>query len=132
MIRKLTIAAALLVAVMATSVGTTVAAVHYAPELLPQGPRGAQGPAGPEGRQGRAGYDGQDGKNGKNGSDGLDGSSSSSSSSDDEDLAPNGMHQAEYDAYCDDLYEKWQEGDPVTGESDKEAIQEYGDALCDQ
>ena len=41
-----------------------------------------------------------------------------------EDLAPNGMHMAEYRAYCDDLDERWQNGE--------DTMPEYGTALCDQ
>ena len=131
--RALLIVAAL-VTVMAVSAGTTVATAYVAPQLLPTGPAGSQGPRGPEGPTGPAGVDGVDGKAGRDGEDGLDGSDAASDSAE-QDLAPNGMHKPEYEAYCDDLYERWQDGRSMSGGSDDEgqrAIQEYGDALCGQ
>jgi len=132
--KKLLIGVAVAVAVVVTSMGTTVATAHFAPELLPQGKQGALGPRGMQGPIGMAGHDGKDGADGVAGAS-ADTSDASSASSSEEDLAPNGMHMPEYRAYCDDLYQKWQDGRSMSGGSDDEgdrAIQEYGQALCDQ
>ena len=113
---------------IAASAGTTVATAYVAPSILPGVPAGPPGERGPEGPMGPEGPKGAHGKDGADGADGVD-STSSSGSGAEEDLAPN---KPEYRAYCADLYERWQEGSPITGERDKEAIQEYGDALCHQ
>jgi hypothetical protein len=130
-LKKLLIGLLVVVAVIATSAGTTVATVYLAPELLPEGEQGPMGPRGDRGERGLPGKDGVDGVDGAS----ADTSDASSASSFDEDLAPNGMHMPEYRAYCDDLYQKWQDGRSMSGGSDDEgdrAIQEYGQALCDQ
>jgi hypothetical protein len=129
--RKLLIGFAVAMAVMATAAGTTVATAYFAPELLPQGEQGPMGPRGERGERGMPGKDGVDGVDGAS----ADTSDVSSASSSEEDVAPNGMHMPEYRAYCDDLYQKWQDGRGMSGGSDDEgdrAIQEYGQALCDQ
>ena len=97
-----------LLAVIATSAGTTVATAYFAPDLLPQAERGERGPQGPQGNAGVMGPRGLPGEDGHDGSDGVDSVLATTSLDEFEDLSEDIEENADADRdrLCSSLYDE--------------------------
>jgi hypothetical protein len=136
--KKLLIGVAVAVAVIATSVGTTVATAHFAPEMLPQGKQGEQGPVGPRGTQGPIGVAGHDGEDGEDAISSF--ADAEPAEVEDECRSFAGgtgvcTEGPEYEEMCRQLHEEMEAGRIATGgftDEGSAALDRYSRNSCDQ